>query len=229
MSRAPSRVLMLSLATIGWVLPGLAAADSVRQAVVGGMSFEDRVACHTAIERIYWRHRAWPAENPGAKPAFESVIAASDLVAKAEDSLRKSRALEEYWGRSIEPAALQAELDRMVAGTKRPEILREIFVALGDDPVLADRLLRDWYASDERLHARSRADALRDLERFGEADLLRLVSGRYREIEVAPSDEEGFGNLVGRSARMRSLFALLNRIAPTTQPKKSTRFISPVG
>src|ERR1700709_1087516 len=42
-----------------------------------GLSFEDRVACQTSIEEVYYRHRIWPADNPTPKPSFASVVSNS--------------------------------------------------------------------------------------------------------------------------------------------------------
>src|SRR5207244_9079986 len=54
---------------------------------------------------------------------------------------------------------LQAEMDRMAKNTKQPEVLRELFAALGDDPfviaeclgrpVLTERLVADLSAQDK--------------------------------------------------------------------------------
>jgi hypothetical protein len=41
------------------------------------LTFEDRVAAQTAIERVYWRHRIWPSENPGPKPSLDAVLPAA--------------------------------------------------------------------------------------------------------------------------------------------------------
>ena len=51
--------------------------------------------------------------------------------------------LEDYWQRPITPEQLQAEMDRMARNTKQPEMLRELFQALGNDPfVIAECLAR---------------------------------------------------------------------------------------
>ena len=55
---------------------------------------------------------------------------------KVEDYLRNSQALEDYWQRPITAEQLQAEMDRMAQHTKQPEVLRELFKALGNDPVI---------------------------------------------------------------------------------------------
>ena len=86
----------------------------------------------------------------------------AQLEKKVADYLRKSQALEDYWQRPINAELLQAEMDRMTKHTRQPEVLRELFAALGNDPLviaeclarpaLADRLLTNWYAYDQRIH-----------------------------------------------------------------------------
>src|SRR6266480_4748699 len=68
-------------------------------------------------------------------------------------NLRKSQALEDYWQRPITAEELQAEMDRMAVNTKQPDVLRELFETLGNDPfVIAECLARPITA--ERLLAR---------------------------------------------------------------------------
>src|SRR5881397_200542 len=123
------------------------------------LSFAERVAYQRAIEDVYWRHRIWPRERPDPKPALDSVMSQAQLEKKVEDYLRKSQALEDYWQRPITAEQLQTEMDRMARNTKQPEVLRELFDALGNDPfliaeclaspVLAERLLRNYRAHDQ--------------------------------------------------------------------------------
>ncbi len=77
----------------------------------------------------------------------------AQIEKKVEDYLRNSQALEDYWQRPITADQLQAEMERMASHTKQPEVLRELFEALGNDPfviaeclarpVLAERLIAD--------------------------------------------------------------------------------------
>src|SRR6266403_4997295 len=120
------------------------------------LTFAERVAYQRAIEDVYWRHRIWPRERPDLKPSLDAVMSQEQLEKKVADYLRKSQALEDYWQRPLTAEQLQAEMDRMAKHTKQPEVLREIFEALGNDPfviaeclarpVLAERLLTSWYA-----------------------------------------------------------------------------------
>src|SRR5437660_5364818 len=124
------------------------------------LTFEERVAYQRAIEEVYWRHRIWPKERPDPKPSLDAVMSQAQLEKKVEDYMRTSQALEDYWQRPITAEQLQAEMNRMTQHTRQPEVLRELFEALGNDPfviaeclvrpALADRLLRNWYAHDQR-------------------------------------------------------------------------------
>ena len=107
------------------------------------LSFAERVTYQQAIEDVYWRHRIWPNERRDPKPPLDSVMSLAQLEKKVADYLRKSQTLEGYWQRPITAEQLQAEMDRMAADTKQPEVLRELFEALGSDPfVIAECLAR---------------------------------------------------------------------------------------
>src|SRR5881394_2409597 len=137
------------------------------------LSFADRVAYQRAIEDVYWRHRIWPKERPDPKPSLDAVMSQAQIAKKVADYLRNSQALEDYWQHPITAEQLQAEMNRMAQHSKQPEVLQELFEALGNDPfviaeclarpALAERLLTSWYASDQRIHS--------DLKQSAEADL----------------------------------------------------------
>src|SRR5882757_7443968 len=141
----------------GFVRSGASATVSRRS-----LTFAERVAYQRSIEDVYWRHRIWPKERRDPKPSLDAVMSQAQLEKKVTDYLRKSQALEDYWQQPITAEQLQAEMDRMAEHTKQPEVLRELFYALGNDPFviaeclarpsLADRLLSSWYARDERIH-----------------------------------------------------------------------------
>src|SRR5262249_48257298 len=97
----------------------------------------------TAIEDVYWRHRIWPKERPDPKPSLEAVMSQAQIEKKVTDYLRNSQTLEDYWQRPITADQLQAEMDRMAKHTKQPEVLHELFEAVGNDPfVIAECLAR---------------------------------------------------------------------------------------
>jgi Galactose oxidase, central domain len=116
-------------------------------------TFAERGAYQRAIEDVYWRHRIWPKENPYPKPSLDAVMSQAQLEKKVTDYLRYSHDLEDYWQRPITTEQLQAEMDRMAKHTKQPEVLRELFEALENDPaiiaeclarpILAERLIAD--------------------------------------------------------------------------------------
>jgi hypothetical protein len=107
------------------------------------LTFQERVAYQRAIEEVYWRHRIWPKERPDPKPPLDAVMSQAQLEKKVADYLRKSEALEDHWQRPITAGQLQAEMDRMAQHTRQPEVLHELFEALGNDPfVIAECLAR---------------------------------------------------------------------------------------
>jgi hypothetical protein len=120
----------------------------------------------------------------------------AQLEKKVADYLRKSQALEDDWHRPLSAEQLQAEMDRMAQHTEQPEVLRELFEALGNDPLvtaeclarpaLAECFLTNWYAYDQRIHG--------ELKQRAQADLLahpaveQMNSGAYGEIELIKND-----------------------------------------
>jgi hypothetical protein len=97
------------------------------------LTFEERVSYQRAIEDVYWRHRIWPKESSKPKPSLDAVMSEAQLNKKVVDYLRNSQALEQYWQRPITAEQLQAEMDRMAQHTKQPEVLQELFDALGNN------------------------------------------------------------------------------------------------
>ena len=89
----------------------------------------------------------------------------AQLENKVASYLRDSLALEDYCQRPITAEQLQAEMDRMARNTKQPEVLRELFEALGNDPaviaeclarpILAERLIADFSMQDQTRHVES--------------------------------------------------------------------------
>jgi N-acetylneuraminic acid mutarotase len=123
---------------------------------IRALTFVERVAYQHAIEDVYWRHRIWPKERPDPKPSLDAVISRTQLEKKVEDYLRNSQALEEHWHQPITAKQLQTEMDRMAQHTRQPEVLRELFETLGNDPfvieeclarpVLSERMVAKFYA-----------------------------------------------------------------------------------
>src|SRR5207253_708648 len=72
-----------------------------------------------------------------------AMMSQATIEKKVQDYLRNSEFLEQSWQKPITPEQLQAEMDRMAQHTKQPEVLRELFAALSNDPfVIAECLAR---------------------------------------------------------------------------------------
>jgi hypothetical protein len=125
--------------------------------------FAGSCANRTAIERVYYTHRL------GQKPPFEEVSPPSLIERLVKEDLRKEAVLKRVYGVEITPALLEAEVQRINTTTRAPEMMAEIKVALGNDPVkfanafarpfLVERLLRDKFENDDALHAAQRREA----------------------------------------------------------------------
>jgi Kelch motif protein len=131
------------------------------------LTFTERVAYQRGIADVYWRHRIWPKENPDPKPSLDAVMSQAQLENKVAAYLRNSLVLEHYWQKLISAEQLQAEMDRMVRDTKQPEVLRELFEALGNDAfVIAECLARPLLA--ERLLAHSVSEQVKQTNQTDE-------------------------------------------------------------
>jgi N-acetylneuraminic acid mutarotase len=171
------------------------------------LTFAERVAYQRAIEEVYWRHRIWPKERPDPKPPLDAVMSQAQLERKVTDYLSNSQALEDYWQKPITPDQLQAEMDRMATHTRQPEVLRELFEALGNDPfviaeclarpALSEHLVSKFYANDQRFHGDLKRRAEADLRAHGRVEQMKQLSGQYSEIELVRGDggqdEKGHG------------------------------------
>src|SRR5207247_6225543 len=93
---------------------------------------------------------------------------------RVENYLLQLQALENYWQQPITADQLQAEMDRMAQHTRQPEVLRELFEALGNDPfVIAECLARpvlserlNFYAHDQESLDSPRAAAENQMPRL---------------------------------------------------------------
>jgi N-acetylneuraminic acid mutarotase len=144
------------------------------------LSFAERVAYQRAIEEVYWRHRIWPrsrGENPTPKPPLNEVMSQEQIENKVQDYLRNL---------PVTPEQLQAEMDRMAQHTRQPEMLHELFAALGNDPfVIAECLARSVLV--ERVLADSATEQVKQKDRWYEQ--VAAVTGNYRLPTI--SDEGG--------------------------------------
>jgi N-acetylneuraminic acid mutarotase len=199
----PRALLSVLLCAVGCsiitgTLLGFLRSEPPRKVSPRTLTFAERVAYQRAIEEVYWRHRIWPKERPDPKPSIDAVMPQTQLEKKVADYLRKSRALEDYWQRPITAEQLQSEMNRMAQHTRQPEVLRELFEVLGEDPfviaeclarpALAERLIRSWYAYDKRFHGELKRRTEAELQAYPTVEQMKQTSGKYGEIELVKSD-----------------------------------------
>ena len=118
------------------------------------------VADRTAIEHVYYNHRL------GQKPPFEQTLTSAMLEHMVRLDFRKETVLKQTYGVEITSNMINAEVQRIKTTTRAPEVLAEIKAALGNDPgrfaaslakpLLVERLLRDHFENDDKLHASRR-------------------------------------------------------------------------
>ena len=215
---------LIAAKTLPAFLQGDARANSSRRT----LSFAERVAYQHAIEDVYWRHRLWPKEQAAAKPSIDAVISQPQLEKKVADYLRKSQALENYWQRPITAEQLQGEMQRMAMHTKKPEVLNELFAALGNDPyviaeclarpALADRLLTSSYSYDQRIHGDLEQRAKSELQTHNTVGQMKQLSGTYSEVELVKGPS---GKTAGQAHRLPNKQSAGE--GPARQQKESTR------
>lgn len=116
-----------------------------------------------AVERVYHEHRT------GTKQPFEQAMPAALIEQLVRQDSRKETTLKKIYDVEITPALIEAEVARINATTRAPEILAEIKHALGDDaarfartmarPIIVERELRRRFDNDDKLHAPQRREA----------------------------------------------------------------------
>lgn len=199
-ARRPCAVASGILLVFSWVMFGLApfsapvASSQSTTAQGRALSLEQRVAYQRAVEEVYWRHTVWPKQNAGPKPGLDEVAPLRETESKVVDVLSKPDALARLWQRPVTAAQLQAEMKRMARETKQPDVLRELYEALDNDPfviaevlarpILVERLARNSYAFDERFHGALRKRAEADVRAHETPDKMRQMSGNFSEAQA---------------------------------------------
>ncbi|MGH8029756.1 MAG: Kelch repeat-containing protein, partial [Arenimonas sp.] len=115
------------------------------------------VDCEALVQTAYWDLR-----NEGHAGTFPLVQYREVLATRAERTARMVSYLRAQRGRDLSQADLQGEIDRLGRDTQAPQALAKVFKALGNDPqligeclakpVLVDRLARQYFAQDTRVH-----------------------------------------------------------------------------
>jgi hypothetical protein len=141
-----------------WVVPIIAADEDLPVSRI--LSFDERVEYQRRIEEVYWRHRMNLVAVTTPHVPFEKAVPESVIRARVEKTLKQSQALDAFWHRPVTSKQLQAEMNRIARDTRMPDRLHELFGALDHDPyviaevlarpVLAERLLRNWWTGSER-------------------------------------------------------------------------------
>ena len=143
----------------GATQPASSRTEALQKILQRTLTFAERVSYQRAIEEVYWRYRIWPKDRSDPKPSLDAVMPQEQLEKKVAGYLRDSEVLQGSRHGPITAEQLQAELERMARHTKQPDVLRELFGAVGNDPfaaaeclarpVLAERLIADGSAQDE--------------------------------------------------------------------------------
>jgi hypothetical protein len=165
------------------------------------LSVQERTALQQAMDQVLWDQRAGDEGSRTAGPPMEVAVQRSSFEEKAVDALRKSAALETYWGASITSEQLQAEMNRMAAETQQPDVLAKLWGALGNDPyviaemmarpLLAERFIHALYVRDARFHQDVRERALEDLQKFGTTEGMKSMGGIHTEMLWTTSASRG--------------------------------------
>ena len=186
------------------------------------LDIENRVEAQRTIERVLRRHQI------GTRLSFEAA-APEEIERRTRSTLGQSLALERFWGTPVTVEALQREMDRIRQSTLFPDRLREIEVALGNDPALiletfaraslVDRLARSFFAYDERIHESSRSEATRLREKLltGAIDLRAPHPGRT-VIELRRIPGEGQSGAGAASASISPVASSRSTTGPLWGP-----------
>jgi N-acetylneuraminic acid mutarotase len=106
------------------------AASMVPNTSARDLTFEERVLAQEAIERVRHSHLV------GSRRSFEQAMPREAIESKVRAYLEHSEALETIGHTSVTAAMLEKEMARIAKGSRMPERLRELYAALGNDPVL---------------------------------------------------------------------------------------------
>lgn len=144
-------------------------------------NFDTLCSDRAAVERVYYQHRL------GDKPPFDQALPRQTLERMVRQDELKEATLKNVYGVSVTPAMVDAEVARISATTRAPDILAELKAALGNDPqrfgetvarpVVVERLLRERFENDDALHAAARRES--------EAARNELLSARTNGADAA--------------------------------------------
>jgi hypothetical protein len=144
--------------------PTLLALGAVSLVLAATGWSEDRlVRDRAAIEHVYYAHRL------GTKPPFDEAMPPALLEKMVRLERKKEAVLARVYKVEITPAMVAAEVQRIDATTRAPEVLAELKHALGDDPErfagsiarpnVVERELRSRFENDDALHLPQRRES----------------------------------------------------------------------
>ena len=191
--RSPRSLSIFRLPVLLLAALPIAGLFSTGQILAADLSFEQRIRAQEAIQRVYYAHQL------STTLPFDKALPREVLEKQVRDYLQKSAALEIFWKSPVTHDALRAELERIASNSRFPDRLREITTALDDNPLLieecfarpalVDRLVNNFFATDQRVHAteRSQAEELRHHLVSGDLSVDAPESHRsVREVAEAP-------------------------------------------
>ena len=159
-----------------------------------GGDFAAQCADRTAIERVYHEHRT------GTKPPFEQAMPRELIEQLTRQDRHKEAVLGKVYGVEITPAMVEAEVRRIDATTRAPEMLAEIKHALGDDParfaramarpIVVERELRRRFDNDDALHAAQRREAEQAREKLLAKQAVEGMQEVTWQLTPRPEDDE---------------------------------------
>jgi N-acetylneuraminic acid mutarotase len=173
---------------LGFFRPETPAKSSQRT-----LTFNERVTYQRAIEEVYWRHRIWPKENSKPKPSLDAVISHAELEEKVKDYLYKSELITVQRGLPITAVELQAEIDHMTQHTKAPDMLGELFEALGNDPVVIAECLGRPVLAERTLATNASLKEQLQTRRSRAGKQTTKAVGALGSSYILPQDRSPFG------------------------------------
>src|SRR4030095_2326253 len=150
------------------------------------------------------------------KPSLDTVMSQAAIEKKVQDYLRDSDLLEQEWQKPITPEQLQAEMERMAQHTKQPEVLRELFAALGNDPFviaecLARPVLSERFANTDPVAAEPALSA----SRTGVPPALAVVATPLRGVAQNVPQARGYSEPHGTQVPVTMASATANYTLPS--------------
>lgn len=212
----------------------LALQLTVAHAVGAPDDFTVLCADRMAVEQVYYHHRL------GNQPPFEQVLPPAAIQRLVRQDLQKEALLKKIYHEEITSTQIEAEVRRINATTRAPDVLAELKAALGNDParfaqtvvkpILVERELRERFEDDDTLHAPQRREAenvrvqLLAAKARGESVTNLLILLRHdRTNEVSETVWQLGARPVETNAPQPDLIEIQKRFGPNARVLSSSR------